>query len=432
MATTRESVYASIEGICDIHTDLDKEQVLDIILARGTPTGSKFEDFVTITKDWKESEWKSVLREFYLSYQKAALCDVMFREIDPNMRPEPMIDAQKQITTFKKAPDNYYIHLVNLELEQPVEGESVADRELVLLSVFAAISAGENYGSVGYPPKAFITQVLGLEISQSDYYSTVVSEMQKPTSFEATVCALAKEHKDEVKAMKAAYKKLVGRDMEATVGKVAATASAAATVATVKAEAGVRKGKKFAGRVKEASYVPPEEGTPRKKRAKVTETDAVTEAKAQGAHIKTFAKWSIIMLIINGVATPTKLVLGITYIKMIASGGFFKMLAPSFFTIFTCFIPVAGCVCAGAMLFAGIVPGKDSRKKLAYIIMCLGLLCTAYSTLLLIKMAIAMITAWITKTFTLENIAQSSAEGLFGAVKGLGKGIANGVKSWFK
>lgn len=432
MATTREVVYATIESVCDIHTDLDQEQVLDIILARSTPTGNKFEDFVTITKDWKESEWKSVLREFYVSYQKAALCDVMFREIDPNMRPEPMIDAQKQITTFKKAPDNYYIHLVNMELEQPEEGTPVAECERVLLSVFAAISSGENYGSVGYPPKAFIEQVVGLDISQSDYYSTVINEMKEPTSFEAKVCALAKEHKDIVKEMKAAYKKLVGRDIESQVGKVVATASVAATTATVKAEAGVRKGKKFAGRVKEASYVAPEEAPRGSKKKRTKEADVVAEAKAQGAHIKTFAKWSIIMLIINGVATPTKLVLGITYIKMLAHGGFFKMLAPSLFTIFTCFIPVAGCVCAGAMLFAGIVPGKDSRKKLAYVIMCLGLLCTAYSTLLLIKMAIAMVTAWITKTFTLENLAQSSAEGLFGVVKGLGKGISNGVKSLFK
>lgn len=431
MMATAESVYTTIGSVCDVYVDLDQEQILDIILSRGEHTGNKFEDFVTITSGWEQSDWKSVLKEFYVSFQKAALCDMMFREIDPDMRPDSMIEAQKQVSSFKKAPDNYYLHMVNIEMETPHITPVSADVPLVLLSVYAAISSGENYGSVGYPPKEFIREVAGLEITQNEFYNTVISSMQEVGSFERKVCELAKEHKAEVKAMKAAYKKLIGKDIETRMGKVTEAASAGAAAASVKSEKALRKGKKFAGRVKDNAKVMPgiEAEVPSKK--KRVEPVTAESAKAHGAHVKTFGKWGVIMLVLNGMATPAKFITGIVYIRLLFSSGFFRALGPSFLTLITCFIPALGCFCACSMIFAGIVPGKDPRKKVAYIIMCCGIICSAYSAVALIKLVLAMFTAWITHTFTLENIAHATSKGIFDVGKGLFRGIGDGISGLF-
>ena len=116
------SVLTSIANVCSLVDPMDEHQVLDIIVSRGESSGDKYTDFNTITSDWDAGQWKSVLREFYVSYQKANLCRLSFEEIDPNMRVEPMVQAQKDIVEYKKAPDNYYIHLVNYEMDRPVVG----------------------------------------------------------------------------------------------------------------------------------------------------------------------------------------------------------------------------------------------------------------------------------------------------------------------
>lgn len=424
------SVLTSIANVCSLVDPMDEHQVLDIIVSRGESSGDKYTDFNTITSDWDAGQWKSVLREFYVSYQKANLCRLSFEEIDPNMRVEPMVQAQKDIVEYKKAPDNYYIHLVNYEMDRPVVGTPVADPTPVLVAVYAAISSGENYGSVCWPPTVFVEQVVGGGISREDFYATIVEAVERGETLEAQVCEAAKANKDLTVQMKRAYKKLVGKDTETVMKGVATKAAAVGSATAVSAEHAVRKGKKFAGRVKQATYTAPDEDTSRKKKKKV-KSRAEFDANDHGGHVKTFAKWGIIFLIVNGLATPTKWVLGITMVKLYMADGFLKAFAPSLLTIFLCFVPVIGCACACAMVFAGIVPGRDSRKRLAYILLCLCLFCTAYSALTLVKTVIAMISAWVSQTFTIENIAHGASKGLFDGVKGLFNGIVDGIGGWF-
>lgn len=426
------SVLASIANVCSLVDPLDEHQVLDIIVSRGESTGNKYVDYETITADWDAGQWKSVLREFYVSYQKANLCQLSFEEIDPNMRVEPMIQAQKDIVEYKKAPDNYYIHLVNYEMDRPVAGTPIADPTPVLVAVYAAISSGENYGSVCWPPTAFVEQVVGDGITREDFYATVLEAMESPETLEAQVCAVAKANKDLTVQMKKAYKRLIGKDTETVMKGVATKAAAVGSATAVTAEHAVRKGKKFAGRVKDATYTAPEGEPVGKKKKKKVKAESTFDANDHSGHVKTFAKWGIILLIINGLATPTKWVLGITMVKMYMADGIMKALAPSLLTVFMCFVPVIGCACACAMVFAGIIPGKDPRKKLAYTLMCLCLLCTAYSALTLVKTVIAMLSAWASQTFTIENIAHGASKGLFDGVKGLFSGVVDGVKGWFR
>lgn len=423
------SVLTSIANVCSLVDISDEHQVLDIIVSRGEYTGDKYADYVSITANWDAGQWKSVLREFYVSYQKANLCRLSFEEIDPNMRVEPMIQAQKDIVEYKKAPDNYYIHLVNYEMDRPVAGTPITDPTPVLVAVYVAISSGENYGSVCWPPTVFIKQVVGEGVTREDFYATILQAMDSSETLEAQACTAAKANKDLTMQMKKAYKQLVGKDTETVIKNVVTKATAVGNATAVTAEHAVRKGKKFAGKVKQATYTPPEDVvTDRKKK---TKTHNEYNARSHGAHVKTFAKWGIILLIINGLATPTKWVLGITMIKMYMADGFIRALVPSLLTIFQCFIPTIGCACACAMLFAGIVPGKDPRKKLAYALMCLCLLCTAYSAVTLIKTVIAILTAWVSRTFTVENIAYAASKGLFDGVKGLFGGIVDGISGWF-
>lgn len=423
------SVLTSIANVCSLVDISDEHQVLDIIVSRGEYTGDKYADYVTITANWDARQWKSVLREFYVSYQKANLCRLSFEEIDPNMRVEPMIQAQKDIVEYKKAPDNYYIHLVNYEMDRPVAGTPITDPTLVLVAVYVAISSGENYGSVCWPPTIFIKQVVGEGVTREDFYATILQAMDSSETLEAQACAAAKANKNLTMQMKKSYKQLVGKDTETVIRNVVTKATVVGNATAVTAEHAMRKGKKFADKVKQAAYTPPEDVVTNRK--KNTKTPNEHNARSHGEHVKTFAKWGVILLVINGLATPTKWVLGITMIKMYMADGFIRALVPSLLTIFQCFIPTIGCVCACAMLFAGIVPGKDPRKKLAYALMCLCLLCTAYSAVTLVKTVIAVLTAWVSRTFTVENIAYAASKGLFDGVKGLFGGIVDGISGWF-
>lgn len=419
---TKDSVYNNIASTCFLTDIADIEQVLDIVISREEQTANKYDDYSRITAEWDSSQWKSVLREFYVSYQKVKLCDLSFIEIDPNMRPEPMIEAQKSVSQFKKGPDAYYTHMVNYELDRPSEGTPLTDSTPVLVSIYAAISSGENYGSVFYPPTRFIEEVVGQGITKQDFYATVLKEIAEPVSFESKVIQAAQDNKQLANQMKAAYKQLVGRDMATVLKNTASVVSNAVAATTVTAEHATRKGKKIAGVIKAAT---------------LTEDDNKISQKnfnvaQHTGHVKIFSKYGIIMLVINGLALPTKWVLGVAHIKTLASAGFFKAFTPTIVTTVGCFIPVVGVVCMCAMLFVGIVPTKDSRKRLAYILLCVGILCTLYSALALVKTVLAVITAFVTKSFTISNIAEAASKGIFDAFGGLVKGTWKGVTGLFK
>lgn len=422
---TRTSVYNSITGVCDVHSELDLEQILDIILSKGETTGNKFDDYGRITADWDVKNWQSVLKEFYSSYKKADLCKVSFEEINPNTQMEPMIEAQKEVTAYKKAPDNYYLHMICDELEKPMEGTPVDDNTEVLLSVYAAISSGENYGSVGNPPMSFIEQVVGLNISKEDYYATVMEQMRQPESFEKVVCDLAKENKELVKEMKTAYKRLVDKDLSAVVeglqaqggnvleglqehggnmlekagdmlsdGKVllATAGSAAAVAATAKAASGARTGKVI----------------------------GATEEKPT----KSFGKWGIILLIINGIAVPLKWSVGFAHIGYInGTTGFMSAILPAISTIFSCFIPIFGIILTLCMMGTAKLPFKWLTGKIANVFWFLALLCSAYSGYHVITVGVAAFAAWGTGTFSMENIAVGAQGSLIDNVKAGFQGI---------
>lgn len=397
---THREVIANIKQICNLTFDMDAEQVLDIILGREERRENKTAAYEEIVSKWQASDWKSVLREFYVSFQKAKLCEIFLDEQDHNMRTDVIVDAQKDVTPYKKAPDSYYLHLANLELTPPQDVAPAGDESLILVSLYAAIASGENYGTVAYPPQRFIDEVLGQQITPSEYLATLMKLSEEDTPLQTLAHQAVENNKEAYKQMRAAYKKLTGKDVKATTAKVAGAAAAAAVVAG-----------KAGRKVKKAMYTPEEPAKAAKPAKAANDSDV----------IKSFGKWGIKMLIINGVATPSKLVLGFS--AMMGEKGLLDAIGNVGF----CFIPAIGLVCTILMMFTGIVSNTEKGQTRAKFIMVLAMCCTAYSAYSLIKIGIAMIVSAVQRTFTLENIGSFVITSPF---KLLG-GAFSGLKSLF-
>lgn len=398
---THREVIANIKQICNLTFDMDAEQVLDIILGREERRENKTAAYEEIVSKWQASDWKSVLREFYVSFQKAKLCEIFLDEQDHNMRTDVIVDAQKDVTPYKKAPDSYYLHLANLELTPPQDVTPAGDESLILVSLYAAIASGENYGTVAYPPQRFIDEVLGQQITPSEYLATLMKLSEEDTLLQTLAHQAVENNKEAYKQMRAAYKKLTGKDVKATTAKVAGAAAMTAATATVVAGKAGRK-------VKKAMYTPEE---PAK---------AVIDSDV----IKSFGKWGIKMLIVNGVATPSKLVLGFSGISAMMGE---KGLLDAIGNVGFCFIPAIGLVCTILMMFTGIVSNTEKGQTRAKFIMVLAMCCTAYSAYSLIKIGIAMIVSAVQRTFTLENIGSFVITSPFKLIGG----AFSGLKSLF-
>lgn len=401
---THREVIANIKQICNLTFDMDAEQVLDIILGREERRENKTAAYEEIVSKWQASDWKSVLREFYVSFQKAKLCEIFLDEQDHNMRTDVIVDAQKDVTPYKKAPDSYYLHLANLELTPPQDVAPAGDESLILVSLYAAIASGENYGTVAYPPQRFIDEVLGQQITPAEYLATLMKLSEVDTPLQTLAHRAVENNKEAYKQMRAAYKKLTGKDVKATTSRVAGAATMAATTATVVAGKAGRK-------VKKAMYTPEE---PAK---------ALIDSDA----IKSFGKWGIKMLIINGVATPSKLVLGFSGISAMMGEKGLAGLLDAIGNVGFCFIPAIGLVCTILMMFTGIVSNTEKGQTRAKFIMVLAMCCTAYSAYSLIKIGIAMIVSAVQRTFTLENIGSFVITSPFKLIGG----AFNGIKSLF-
>ena len=400
---THREVIANIKQICNLTFDMDAEQVLDIILGREERRENKTAAYEEIVSKWQASDWKSVLREFYVSFQKAKLCEVFLDEQDHNMRTDVIVDAQKDVTPCKKAPDSYYLHLANLELTPPQDVAPAGDESLILVSLYAAIASGENYGTVAYPPQRFIDEVLGQQITPSEYLATLMKLSEVDTPLQTLAHRAVENNKEAYKQMRAAYKKLTGKDVKATTSRVAGAATMAATTTVVAGKAGRK--------VKKAMYTPEE---PAK---------ALIDSDA----IKSFGKWGIKMLIINGVATPSKLVLGFSGISAMMGEKGLAGLLDAIGNVGFCFIPAIGLVCTILMMFTGIVSNTEKGQTRAKFIMVLAMCCTAYSAYSLIKIGIAMIVSAVQRTFTLENIGSFVITSPFKLIGG----AFNGIKSLF-
>lgn len=387
---TYREVIANIKQICNLTFDMDAEQVLDIILGREERRENKTAAYEEIVSKWQASDWKSVLREFYVSFQKAKLCEIFLDEQDHNMRTDVIVDAQKDVTPYKKAPDSYYLHLANLELTPPQDVAPAGDESLILVSLYAAIASGENYGTVAYPPQRFIDEVLGQQITPSEYLATLMKLSEEDTPLQTLAHQAVENNKEAYKQMRAAYKKLTGKDVKATTAKVAGKA-----------------GRK----VKKAMYTPEEPA----------------KAAIDSDVIKSFGKWGIKMLIINGVATPSKLVLGFSGISAMMGEKGLAGLLDAIGNVGFCFIPAIGLVCTVLMMFTGIVSNTEKGQTRAKFIMVLAMCCTAYSAYSLIKIGIAMIVSAVQRTFTLENIGSFVITSPFKLIGG----AFNGIKSLF-
>lgn len=394
---THREVIANIKQICNLTFDMDAEQVLDIILGREERRENKTAAYEEIVSKWQASDWKSVLREFYVSFQKAKLCEIFLDEQDHNMRTDVIVDAQKDVTPYKKAPDSYYLHLANLELTPPQDVAPAGDESLILVSLYAAIASGENYGTVAYPPQRFIDEVLGQQITPSEYLATLMKLSEEDTPLQTLAHQAVENNKEAYKQMRAAYKKLTGKDVKATTAKVAG----AMTVVAGKA------GRK----VKKAMYTPEEPA----------------KALIDSDVIKSFGKWGIKMLIINGVATPSKLILGFSGISAMMGEKGLAGLLDAIGNVGFCFIPAIGLVCTILMMFTGIVSNTEKGQTRAKFIMVLAMCCTAYSAYSLIKIGIAMIVSAVQRTFTLENIGSFVITSPFKLIGG----AFNGIKSLF-
>lgn len=397
---THREVIANIKQICNLTFDMDAEQVLDIILGREERRENKTAAYEEIVSKWQASDWKSVLREFYVSFQKAKLCEIFLDEQDHNMRTDVIVDAQKDVTPYKKAPDSYYLHLANLELTPPQDVAPTGDESLILVSLYAAIASGENYGTVAYPPQRFIDEVLGQQITPSEYLATLMKLSEEDTPLQTLAHQAVENNKEAYKQMRAAYKKLTGKDVKATTAKVAAAMTAATVVAG-----------KAGRKVKKAMYTPEEPA----------------KALIDSDVIKSFGKWGIKMLIINGVATPSKLVLGFSGISAMMGEKGLAGLLDAIGNVGFCFIPAIGLVCTVLMMFTGIVSNTEKGQTRAKFIMVLAMCCTAYSAYSLIKIGIAMIVSAVQRTFTLENIGSFVITSPFKLIGG----AFNGIKSLF-
>lgn len=397
---TYREVIANIKQICNLTFDMDAEQVLDIILGREERRENKTAAYEEIVSKWQASDWKSVLREFYVSFQKAKLCEIFLDEQDHNMRTDVIVDAQKDVTPYKKAPDSYYLHLANLELTPPQDVAPAGDESLILVSLYAAIASGENYGTVAYPPQRFIDEVLGQQITPSEYLATLMKLSEEDTPLQTLAHQAVENNKEAYKQMRAAYKKLTGKDVKATTAKVAAAMTAATVVAG-----------KAGRKVKKAMYTPEEPA----------------KAAIDSDVIKSFGKWGIKMLIINGVATPSKLVLGFSGISAMMGAKGLAGLLDAIGSVGFCFIPAIGLVCTVLMMFTGIVSNTEKGQTRAKFIMVLAMCCTAYSAYSLIKIGIAMIVSAVQRTFTLENIGSFVITSPFKLIGG----AFNGIKSLF-
>lgn len=397
---THREVIANIKQICNLTFDMDAEQVLDIILGREERRENKTAAYEEIVSKWQASDWKSVLREFYVSFQKAKLCEIFLDEQDHNMRTDVIVDAQKDVTPYKKAPDGYYLHLANLELTPPQDVAPAGDESLILVSLYAAIASGENYGTVAYPPQRFIDEVLGQQITPSEYLATLMKLSEEDTPLQTLAHQAVENNKEAYKQMRAAYKKLTGKDVKATTAKVAGAMTAATVVAG-----------KAGRKVRKAMYTPEEPA----------------KALIDSDVIKSFGKWGIKMLIINGVATPSKLVLGFSGISAMMGEKGLAGLLDAIGNVGFCFIPAIGLVCTILMMFTGIVSNTEKGQTRAKFIMVLAMCCTAYSAYSLIKIGIAMIVSAVQRTFTLENIGSFVITSPF---KLLG-GAFSGLKSLF-
>lgn len=403
---TYREVIANIKQICNLTFDMDAEQVLDIILGREERRENKTAAYEEIVSKWQASDWKSVLREFYVSFQKAKLCEIFLDEQDHNMRTDVIVDAQKDVTPYKKAPDSYYLHLANLELTPPQDVAPAGDESLILVSLYAAIASGENYGTVAYPPQRFIDEVLGQQITPSEYLATLMKLSEEDTPLQTLAHQAVENNKEAYKQMRAAYKKLTGKDVKATTAKVAAAMTAATVVAG-----------KAGRKVKKAMYTPEEPAKAAKPTKALIDSDV----------IKSFGKWGIKMLIINGVATPSKLVLGFSGISAMMGEKGLAGLLDAIGNVGFCFIPAIGLVCTILMMFTGIVSNTEKGQTRAKFIMVLAMCCTAYSAYSLIKIGIAMIVSAVQRTFTLENIGSFVITSPFKLIGG----AFNGIKSLF-
>lgn len=403
---TYREVIANIKQICNLTFDMDAEQVLDIILGREERRENKTAAYEEIVSKWQASDWKSVLREFYVSFQKAKLCEIFLDEQDHNMRTDVIVDAQKDVTPYKKAPDSYYLHLANLELTPPQDVAPAGDESLILVSLYAAIASGENYGTVAYPPQRFIDEVLGQQITPSEYLATLMKLSEEDTPLQTLAHQAVENNKEAYKQMRAAYKKLTGKDVKATTAKVAAAMTAATVVAG-----------KAGRKVKKAMYTPEEPAKAAKPTKALIDSDV----------IKSFGKWGIKMLIINGVATPSKLVLGFSGISAMMGEKGLAGLLDAIGNVGFCFIPAIGLVCTVLMMFTGIVSNTEKGQTRAKFIMVLAMCCTAYSAYSLIKIGIAMIVSAVQRTFTLENIGSFVITSPFKLIGG----AFNGIKSLF-
>lgn len=224
---TIAEVRSRIGDICSVSSELDREQILDIILGRAASSGDKVTAFQQITKDWTASDWKSVMREFYVSYQKADLAKMKFMEMQPGVSISTSINARKELASYKKAPDNYYLSAICAESDTTgtvAEASSSQEiRSAVLVSVYAAIAQGENYGTACYPPTIFIREVAGLDISPEEYRAICLYEMGMPTPFEKVVTSESKIDKTRTKEMKQAYKQLMGKGLKPKVEAIRQT-----------------------------------------------------------------------------------------------------------------------------------------------------------------------------------------------------------------
>ena len=67
---------------------------------------------------------------------------------------------------------------------------------MILVSLYAAIASGENYGTVAYPPQRFIDEVLGQQITPSEYLATLMKLSEEDTPLQTLAHQAVENNKE--------------------------------------------------------------------------------------------------------------------------------------------------------------------------------------------------------------------------------------------
>lgn len=213
---TFEDVNRSIQELFNVASELDAQQILDIIVKSVDVSGEQDEQpaydnkFSLYEECLEQLDVDTILDAFYSSFEHANLATVLFTELNIGGKMEDRIDDMRHTSSVKEAPDNYYLQTLNYTIDRPKVGIKLSktDALKVVASAYVAIDRGDNYTTVGYPPVRFIEEVAGLNCSRQDYCATILDLCKNPKPFRELLKLVVTSENINLKPVYEAYDNL--------------------------------------------------------------------------------------------------------------------------------------------------------------------------------------------------------------------------------